>query len=230
MEAAEVTDGMLMRSGRLYTSSNRLAMGEGHAPPSDELDEKYDDAPGDAVLVRSNQVPRYLREPYVERGYRRESRSFATSALSLFHVHNQTVEVVSHVVALVVYAWLALLTADMLRHDPRVRRSHLHMMTLTRSDQALPADYLLFGVYYVCVWLCFASSAAYHLLGNHSRAVHDLVYRIDRAGIVAPCFGSLLLLSSYVTQCHDSARAYHLSASTRTTSLSRLAYPPPQPS
>ena len=52
-------------------------------------------------------------------------------------------------------------------------------------------DWIIFGLYFLGGAVCFGLSTGYHVVSNHSLAVHDVYHRLDLLGIsfvTAGCF------------------------------------------
>ena len=145
-------------------------------------------------VQRAEHVPAYLREPYVLGGYRPELPSWPTCLASIARWHNQTGEIVTHLVPLVLYSAVGVRTIA------------------TLPPAATNADVAVFVLYFAGVAICFGCSALFHLGSCHSEATHEWLYRVDRAGIVAPFFASMVFLAYYGFACEPVYRNMHVAA------------------
>jgi adiponectin receptor len=50
-------------------------------------------------------------------------------------------------------------------------------------------DWILFALVFLGGTSCFALSTIYHVLSNHSRAVHDFAHQLDYLGIIIVAVG-----------------------------------------
>lgn len=113
---------------------------------------------------------------YIKSGFRPISNSYIDSFRSCFYVHNETGNMYSHLLATL---WMMCL--PMLCY-PYARSHYLNAST---------DDWIVFGIFFLGGALCFGLSTAYHVLSNHSHAVHDVYHRLDLLGIstvTAGCF------------------------------------------
>lgn len=108
-------------------------------------------------------------------------------------VHNETVNIFSHVVGaaaflVVVPAWCASLAAP-------------------RWQQADAGDALACGAYLAGVAACFVLSAAFHTLMAHSEAVYLAGMKLDVQGVLALMWGATAPLVRYALPCGDDDEA-----------------------
>lgn len=128
-------------------------------------------------LLSWDDIPSWSKDnEYIKTGFRPTSNSYIESFLSCFYVHNETGNIYSHFLATV---WMIALPVF---YYPIVSRNYIDMS----SD-----DYIVFGLFFLGGALCFGLSTGYHVLSNHSHAVHDVYHRLDLLGIstvTAGCF------------------------------------------
>lgn len=129
-------------------------------------------------LVTAEKVKEYLREPFILYGYRTESNSFLKSFWGLFEWHNQTGEIWSHFLSLIIYFFLGL---TCLQEVPKT--SH---------------DIFIFLTYFFGVFICFGTSTVFHLFGNYSKSVRTILLAFDRSGIVIVFLTSTIFLNWYL--------------------------------
>lgn len=138
------------------------------------------DSPGgqEPRLLRLDEIPDWYGDnKYILSGYRPLTASVRSCLQSWFHLHNQSVNIFTHLFpglfALILNATLAY----------GFERLYPHA---TFWDRAV------FHVYLTACALCFGTSAAYHTLLCHSREQADLWVRLDYVSI------SVLILGSFV--------------------------------
>lgn len=131
-----------------------------------------------ALTVLWNDVPKWLQDNhYVQSAYRPASDSYQKSAASLGYLHNQTVNIYTHLVG----AALAGITAIVLYAVVRPR------YPMTTAD-----DVLVFSCFFLGATACLGMSATYHTLSNHSESVAKFGNRLDYMGIVLLIWGSFV--------------------------------------
>ncbi|KAJ2993240.1 hypothetical protein NUW58_g1903 [Xylaria curta] len=102
---------------------------------------------------------------FILRGYRPPTNSYTKSLQSVGRLHNQTVNIWSHLLAAIVFA----ATAAALRQQKGFGTSF---------------DMLLFGQFYAGLVLCLLFSSAFHTFDNHSDNVAHSFFLCDLAGII----------------------------------------------
>lgn len=128
-------------------------------------------------LLAWEDLPEWSKDnEYIKTGFRPTSDSYVDSFRSCFYVHNETGNIYSHFLATL---WMIVLPT---LYYPYVKRTY---------PDANADDWIVFGLFFLGGALCFGLSTAYHVLSNHSHAVHDVYHRLDLLGIstvTAGCF------------------------------------------
>jgi len=122
------------------------------------------------LTVSWKDLPLWQRDNHhIHTGYRPASNSFTRSIASLTYLHNETVNVYSHLLGAV----LALLSG-----------SYVYGSVLKpRYDEyATAEDVRVFSAFFGGAVLCLGISAGYHLLSNHSLWVAGWGNRADYLG------------------------------------------------
>ncbi|KAK4227456.1 hemolysin-III related-domain-containing protein [Podospora fimiseda] len=114
---------------------------------------------------------------FILTGYRPTSNSFSQSFSSLLYLHNETVNIWSHLLGAIFFT-LTSLTLYSLFHP--------------RYETASSADILVFSSFFLGAFLCLGMSATYHAICNHSHEVARVGNKLDYTGIV------FLIVGSYV--------------------------------
>lgn len=142
-----------------------------HEPSSPPLKKPKPNHP----LLSWDDLPLWTQDnSYIRTGYRPVSDSYTSSILSCFYVHNETGNIYSHLIATL---WM---TALPIFYYPYAKRHYANAGT---------DDGVVFGLFFLGGALCFGLSTGYHILSNHSRAVHDVYHRLDLLGISAVTAG-----------------------------------------
>lgn len=132
----------------------------------------------DALTVLWDEIPQWMRDnQYITTGYRPESNSYSKSVGSIFYLHNETVNIWTHLLGAV----LAVITA-----------MFMYSATRSRFGLATRDDIVAFSCFFVGATLCLGMSAMYHTLMNHSQFVATFGQRLDHVGIVCLIWGSFV--------------------------------------
>ncbi|KAI1828544.1 hemolysin-III channel protein Izh2 [Xylaria intraflava] len=130
-----------------------------------------------ALLLLWDELPPWRRDnAFILSGYRPASNSYLSSLLSIFSVHNESVNIWTHAVGSLLLVPLAVL--------------YMYAEIAPRYPSAGPADELVFAFFLGGAALCLGMSAAYHALSNHSEAVAKWGNKLDYSGIVCLIVGS----------------------------------------
>jgi adiponectin receptor len=129
-------------------------------------------------LLLASEVPAWLAtNPFLLTGYRPVYGSVALCLDSLTFVHNETVNIYSHLIP----AIIAL-----------VSNYFLNVYWRDRYPTAAFADQLAIHAYLTTSVLCFGISSTYHTLDCHSKALSGLWNRLDYAAIILQTVGSFV--------------------------------------
>ncbi|XP_077599407.1 membrane progestin receptor alpha-like isoform X1 [Stigmatopora nigra] len=157
------------RMGGLFVSWRQPERIPGPSPPP---------PPG---TLRDTEVPHFFRERYVRAGYRPLHQPWRYYLLSAFRRHNETVNIWTHLLALLVLLGEAGHAAQ--RADPRQDRHAWPLLLLILSSLNYTA------------W-----SVAAHLLGSQSEATHYALFFLDYVGVAQYQYGSAVAHYYYATE------------------------------
>lgn len=113
---------------------------------------------------------------YIQRGYRPASASYTASLLSLTHLHNESVNIYTHLLGALSFLLAAIPLFSTYLVPPR----------------ADARDVYVFAAFVAGAVCCLSASAAFHTLSNHSRAVQAWGNKLDYLGIVGLIWGSFV--------------------------------------
>jgi len=143
-------------------------------------------------------LPPWRRDnAYILSGYRPTSNSFSLSLRSLLYLHNETVNIWSHLLGALA-SCLAGAAAYNLIHP--------------RYVTASPADVLVFSCFFLGAVACLGMSATYHAVCNHSHEVARWGNKLDYTGIVFLIVGSYVPALWYGFYCHPGLMTAYLTA------------------
>lgn len=135
-----------------------------------------------------NDLPAWQQDNhYILSGYRPASNSYFKSFASLSYLHNESVNIYTHLVG----AAAALLSA-----------AFLYTTLAPRYDTATSEDVVVFSCFFAGAVACLGMSATYHTISNHSHAVAVWGNQLDYAGIVGLIWGSFVPVLYYAFQDH----------------------------
>ena len=123
---------------------------------------------------------------YILSGYRPASGSFEGCFGSLGYVHNETINIYSHVIGAFIFLTVPIYT---------------YRALYLRYPLATPADIFVFSTFFYGVSICFILSATYHITSNHSPQVQRFGNQLDYLGIVILMWGSTIPSIYYGFYC-----------------------------
>lgn len=123
---------------------------------------------------------------YIHGGYRPQSDSYWKSAASLGYLHNESVNMWSHLLGSVAFA---------------VGSGICYLVSLPRYPHATRDDIFVFACFFLGAIVCMGMSATYHTISNHSRAVSKFGNQLDYLGIVFLIVGSFIPSIYYGFAC-----------------------------
>jgi adiponectin receptor len=130
------------------------------------------------TLVGWDNLEHWMQDNHhIQSNYRRASYSYARSFASIFHVHNETVNIWTHLLP----AMLSLPSAAVLYNTLK-----------PRYEKATSADVAAMSFFFLGTLLCLGMSAIYHTLSNHSPKVSKTWNQLDYAGIACLIAGSFV--------------------------------------
>jgi adiponectin receptor len=140
-----------------------------------------------ALLVLWDDLPTWRRDnQYILSGYRADSNSYWKSFKSLFYVHNEFVNIWTHLLGALVFPVIGI---------------WLYNIIAPRYASATSMDVLVFSCFFVGAVLCLSMSAAFHMLCNHSPEVAKWGNKLDYSGIVFCIVGSYVPALYYGLFC-----------------------------
>jgi adiponectin receptor len=134
------------------------------------------------ILLWEELSPWQQDNHYIHTGYRAPSNSYSKSFHSLLYLHNETVNIYTHLIGALLAALSSILLYATL--SPRY-------LTASREDVHVFASYFAGAV------ACLGMSATYHTIQNHSHEVAVWGNKLDYLGIVFLIWGSFIPVLYY---------------------------------
>jgi adiponectin receptor len=142
---------------------------------------------GHYLLSQWNDLPSWQQDnEFIISGYRPVSGSVRKSLSSLKHVHNEIVNVYSHLLGAALFATLSIYVYV------RVRNRHVTIQV---------GDILGFAAFFFGVTLCLSLSASFHIMSNHSEEAAAYWNQFDYLGIVILIWASTISSVYYGFSC-----------------------------
>ena len=129
-------------------------------------------------ILHYDQLEKWMKtDPHIKLGYRRQLGSFCDCFWSLFYLHNESVNIWSHLVPAIFYLGLLL---------------KLDFETIHSGIKIRFMDKTVFQLYIVCTVGCLLLSAIYHCTNSHSEHISRCFLKLDYLGIVLHVMGTII--------------------------------------
>ncbi|RDW94390.1 HlyIII-domain-containing protein [Coleophoma crateriformis] len=149
---------------------------------------KVEDRIENVLTVLWNDLPSWQQDNhYIHSGYRPASNSFKKSFASLGYLHNESVNIYSHLFGAIIFSVAGIFMFKEIK---------------PRYSSAAPSDIFAFGCFFAGAAACLGMSATYHAISNHSPIVAKFGNKLDYVGIVSLITGSFIPCIFYGFYCH----------------------------
>jgi hypothetical protein len=139
------------------------------------------------LIVLWEHLPTWQQDNhYILSGYRAASNSFKDSAASIGYLHNETVNIWTHLLGSVAFTAGSIV---------------LWHSLLPRYETASSIDVKVFASFFLGAVVCLGMSATFHTISNHSEAVSRFGNKLDYLGIVFLIWGSFIPAIYYGFSC-----------------------------
>ena len=129
-------------------------------------------------ILHYEQLPNWMKnDSHIKFGYRRQLGSFSDCFWSLFYLHNESVNIWSHLLPAIGYLVLLL---------------KLDFETIHSGVKIRAIDKAVFQLYVVCTVGCLLLSAIYHGTNSHSEHISRCFLKLDYLGIVLHVMGTII--------------------------------------
>ena len=150
-------------------------------------------------------LPKYRKVPFIHSGYRGFSKEFYRLNTkqhypwdlcfqSLFHLHNETVNIWTHLIPGFHFLYIGIL--EILSFSKTYPSNVFSLHNSSFLD-----DHLVFGVFSLCVAYSFLASTVFHFLHPISEEMHYKLRALDFIGISFNIVGSQVPLAYYLFYC-----------------------------
>jgi len=147
------------------------------------------------LTILWDDLPSWQRDNhYITSGYRPASASFRKSFASLGYLHNESVNIYSHLLGALGFSCAGFI---------------LYTVIKPRYQTATSADILAFGCFFAGAAACLGMSATYHAISNHSPTVAKFGNKLDYVGIVFLITGSFVPSIFYGFYCHPHLQEFY---------------------
>jgi adiponectin receptor len=155
------------------------------------------------VLLSFNEMPEWFRREsnqWVLNSYRHISGSAYDSFCSWSYMHNESVNIYSHLIPAALFL---------------LGECYIQQYLTSRHSKTTGADLIAFSIFMLAAVTCLSLSTTYHTLNNHSQHVERLCLRLDMLGVVIFILGDLVLGIYMVFWCEPLPRNIYWSAVSR---------------
>lgn len=160
---------------RQWKSQTPVLMAEVEEPTTPSTSKRERNRPD---LLSYDEIPEWYQDnDFIRHGYRPESNSARVCLASWLYLHNETVNIYSHLLPAVLF-----LAAE----------GVLYRHFQASYPNATIGDRLIFAFFLLTAATCLGMSTTYHTLMNHSIHVSHLWLRLDFVGIIVLTVGDFV--------------------------------------
>lgn len=153
------------------------------------------------VLLSFDELPKWHQDnEFILHGYRPISGSAQVSLRSWSYIHNESVNIYSHLIPAIAFllgVW------------------YIQQYLASKYSSITTADFIIFTFFLLTAVVCLALSTTYHTLMNHSCEVEQLWLRFDLVGIVFLTLGDFVSGIYMVFWCEPLQRKIYWSMVSR---------------
>ncbi|OKL61125.1 hypothetical protein UA08_03091 [Talaromyces atroroseus] len=143
-------------------------------------------------LLSYHEIPEWYQDnEFILHGYRSVSNSTTACFSSWLYLHNETVNIYSHLVPGIAFL---------------VGEGVIHQCLQAYYPKSTLNEHAVFGFFLAAAVICLGLSTSYHTMMNHSAYVSDLWLRLDFVGIIVLTLGDFVSGISMVFYCEPTLR------------------------
>ncbi|PSN67548.1 hemolysin-III family protein [Corynespora cassiicola Philippines] len=146
------------------------------------------------LLLSFDEMPEWFQREsnqWILHGYRPISGSAHASFCSWSYIHNESVNIYSHLIPAVVFF---------------LGEWYIQQYFASRYSGVTSPDFIVFSIFMLTAATCLSLSATYHTLMNHSQYMEHFCLRLDMLGVVIFILGDLVLGIYMVFWCETLPR------------------------
>lgn len=147
------------------------------------------------ALLHVRDCPSWQQDQFILKGYRPLSNSYPISVRSLLYVHNQTVNIYTHLLGFLLFVLTAFAFRDSIT---------------SRYHTASYEDIVVFSSFFAGVLTCLGLSSAFHSFSNHSEEAYHQWLVLDFLGILCLIAGSWVPGVYYGFYCQRTVSKFYL--------------------
>ncbi|KAH8129736.1 hypothetical protein FP744_10004487 [Trichoderma asperellum] len=148
------------------------------SPSSQVLSSKPSADKARKVLLTFDQLPKWHQDnEFILHGYRPISGSARVSFRSWSYIHNESVNIYSHLIPAIAFL---------------LGEWYILQYLTSRYSNITSVDFFIFSFFLLTAVVCLGLSTTYHTLMNHSSDVEQLWLRFDLVGIVVLTLGDFI--------------------------------------
>jgi adiponectin receptor len=183
-----ITSASALTDESAMTSHRQRAMGKRRTSYESVLISHSQVPTTNHFLLRWYELPAWLQESneFILDHYRPPSYSYTRSFQSLFYMHNESVNIHTHLLGSFLFSFISV------------------TVYAIESHSVSAADICVFGCFFLGVVICLAMSAIFHTISNHSPGVAQFGNQLDYIGIVFLITGSFIPSVYYGFYCDPS--------------------------
>lgn len=137
-----------------------------------------------ALLATWEELPFWQKDnEYIITGYVRETNNYIKTFQSLFYLHNESVNIYTHLIPGLVFLGIVFLSLDNL--------------VVPIHNTTRMTDYMMFNLFFAGVFSCLLMSSTFHCLKSHSERIAIVGNKLDYLGIVALIVSSMISIMYY---------------------------------
>ncbi|CDH57983.1 hemolysin-iii channel protein [Lichtheimia corymbifera JMRC:FSU:9682] len=164
------------------------------------LEQQHNPSHYNSTTLTWSELPKWMQDNiFITSGYRSPNNSYRRCFQSLFYLHNESVNIWSHLLGLVLFIVLSL---------------HFFLYPHSFADSLTTFDYVYFCSFMAGAMLCLGFSSGYHCFCSHSELVAAQWNRCDYTGIVTLIVGSFYPVLYYGFHCHPTPQVVYLAVIT----------------
>jgi adiponectin receptor len=155
------------------------------------------------MALRWEDLPKWRKDnEYIRSGYRKPSYSSYRSMGDIINLHNETVNIWSHLSAAVLFS--------------------IYLIQFLVECDNLSTDVMAVLTFFLGVITCFTLSSIHHLFSNHSKKVMNWTQRLDHLGGVIVIWGSAISFIHFGFYCDRQLRLHYMGVITAAALISMI--------